>query len=247
MIEGTTQPKRTGRVRLLLVLGVGVVVLASVAGIALRQQSSPTGPPAAIRVSGLPPAISTDLANLMQLGTLPGTPAPEFTLIDQNGTKVSLNDYRGRAVVLEFMDPNCVDICPIVSQEYLLAYRALGADAAKVAFLAINVNPFHLDPAAMDKYSIAHGLAAIPSWRFLGGLLPEVQNAWAAYHVQVKAPNPTADVVHTSVAYFIDSQGRERYLAFPMVDHTASGSAFLPAGTQQQWGTGLALVLRSLI
>ncbi len=247
MIEGTTQPKRTGRVRLLLVLGVGVVVLASVAGIALRQQSSPTGPPAAIRVSGLPPAISTDLANLMQLGTLPGTPAPEFALIDQNGTKVSLNDYRGRAVVLEFMDPNCVDICPIVSQEYLLAYRALGADAAKVAFLAINVNPFHLDPAAMDKYSIAHGLAAIPSWRFLGGPLPEVQNAWAAYHVQVKAPNPTADVVHTSVVYFIDPQGRERYLAFPMVDHTASGSAFLPAGTQQQWSTGLALVLRSLL
>lgn len=41
----------------------------------------------------------------------PGTPAPDFTLRDQDGAPVSLSDYRGRKVVLYFypaaMTPGC--------------------------------------------------------------------------------------------------------------------------------------------
>ena len=36
--------------------------------------------------------------------------------------------------------------------------------------------------------------------------------------------------MHSSQMYFIDRQGRERFVADPMVDHTASGSSYLPAG-----------------
>ena len=32
----------------------------------------------------------------------PGDPAPDFTLPDQDGTPVRLNDLRGRAIVLYF-------------------------------------------------------------------------------------------------------------------------------------------------
>jgi len=46
--------------------------------------------------------------------------------------------------------------------------------------------------------------------------------------------------------YFIDPQGRERFLAYPMVDHTASGSSYLPEGQLTSWGQGIALVARQL-
>jgi hypothetical protein len=36
---------------------------------------------------------------------------------------------------------------------------------------------------------------------------------------------PNADVIHSSVRHFIDADGRERYLASPMADHTRAGSS----------------------
>lgn len=62
----------------------------------------------------------------MQLSPVPVTRAPGFTLTDQDGQAMSLASLRGRAVVLEFMDPHCTDICPIVSREFIDAYRDLG-------------------------------------------------------------------------------------------------------------------------
>jgi hypothetical protein len=41
-------------------------------------------------------------------------------------------------------------------------------------------------------------------------------------------------------------QGRERYLASPMVDHTSAGSSYLPADQLTAWGQGIAQVARQL-
>ena len=41
------------------------------------------------------------------------------------------------------MDPHCADICPIVSQEFLAAYRDLGAAASHAVFVAVNVNAYY--------------------------------------------------------------------------------------------------------
>jgi hypothetical protein len=69
---------------------------------------------------------------------------------------------------------------------------------------------------------------------------------WQAYDEAVEAPGPNADVIHSSLMYFIDPQGRERFLASPMADHTASGASYLPAGQLSAWGQGIALVARQL-
>ena len=77
----------------------------------------------------------------MQLSPVPAARAPGFTLTDQNGHVLSLASLAGHAVVLEFMDPHCVEICPIVSQEFIDAYRDLGRQASRAVFLAVNVTP----------------------------------------------------------------------------------------------------------
>ncbi|HEY6031594.1 MAG TPA: SCO family protein, partial [Gaiellaceae bacterium] len=52
-----------------------------------------------------------------QLGLVDVTarPAPPISLVDQRGRRVSLASLRGKIVVVDFMDPKCVDVCPIVS------------------------------------------------------------------------------------------------------------------------------------
>jgi cytochrome oxidase Cu insertion factor (SCO1/SenC/PrrC family) len=145
------------------------------------------------------------------------------------------------------MDPHCTDICPIVSQEFVDAYRDLGVSASHVVFLAVNVNQYFASVSNMASFSQAHGLGVIPSWHFVTGSVAALKQVWREYGIAVEAPNPTADIIHTSVVYFIDPKGRERYLGSPMDDHTASGAAFLPASQLNSWGQGLSLVSQDLL
>jgi cytochrome oxidase Cu insertion factor (SCO1/SenC/PrrC family) len=182
----------------------------------------------------------------MGLSPVPDRPAPGFTLTDQHGHTLSLASFRGRVVVLEFMDPHCVDICPIVSQEFIDAYRDLGGAASRAVFIAVNVNPYHLGISDVAAYSAEHQLTTIPSWHFFTGPLATLRPVWRAYNISVDAPSRNADVVHTSEVLFIDPGGRERYTATPMADYTSKGNAYLPVGPLTEWGHGIALVTRQL-
>jgi cytochrome oxidase Cu insertion factor (SCO1/SenC/PrrC family) len=229
----------------ILVLGaIAVVVTVAVAVAAFMVASKPDA--AAPRPSGLPASVPSSLANEMLLTPLPHQRAPGFALTDQAGRTMTLSALRGKVVVLQFMDPHCTDICPIVSQEFVSAYHKLGPAARHVVFAAINVNQYHASVANMAAYSRREGLNTIPSWHFFTGPVPALKTAWRDYNIAVEAPNPDADIVHTSALYFIDAQGREAFLASPMVDHTKKGTAYLPARQIAQWATGIALVAHHL-
>jgi cytochrome oxidase Cu insertion factor (SCO1/SenC/PrrC family) len=198
------------------------------------------------RPYGIPASIADSQVNLMELSPVPTRPAPGFTLTDQDGHALPLSAFRGKVVVLEFMDPHCTDICPIVSAEFTDAYRDLGRQAGQVVFAAVNVNQYHHAVADVAAYSRAHQLTSIPSWHFLTGPVPRLRAVWNDYNIAVQAPGPDADIVHSSVVYFIDPAGRERYLASPQADHTASGASYLPADQIAAWGRGIAQVARLL-
>jgi cytochrome oxidase Cu insertion factor (SCO1/SenC/PrrC family) len=241
-------PRRGGLFRILLLataLTVLVVAAVAIPGYLILRRDHASSL-AQTRVSGIPASVSTSLANLMVLSPVPADKAPGFTLTDQNGHTLSLASLHGKVVVLQFMDPHCTDICPIVSAEFVKAYRDLGPLASKVVFAAVNVNAYHTQVQAMAQYTRAQALNTIPSWHFFTGPVPALKAVWRGYNIQVYAPNPNADVQHTSAVYFIDPQGRERFLASPEVDHTKSGTAYLPASQQVEWGHGIALVARQL-
>jgi cytochrome oxidase Cu insertion factor (SCO1/SenC/PrrC family) len=246
--DSTPPPRRSGLFRLLLLAtALTVLVVTAVAIPAyLVLRRNHTSALAQTRVSGIPASVSTRLANLMVLSPVPADKAPGFTLTDQDGHTLSLAGLHGKVVVLQFMDPHCTDICPIVSAEFVKAYRDLGPLASKVVFAAVNVNAYHARVQDMAQYTRAQALNTIPSWHFFTGPVPALKAVWRGYNIQVYAPNPNADVQHTSAVYFIDPQGRERYLASPEVDHTKSGTAYLPASQQIAWGHGIALIARQL-
>ena len=227
-------------------LAAGVVVLGAVIVlvVAIRPHRQP--PAAQLRPSGVPSSVSTSLADLMGLTPVPVRAAPGFTLTDQHGQRLAVSAFRGKVVVLEFMDPHCTDICPLVSAEFVAAYHDLGPLAGRIVFAAVNVNPYHAAVRDVTLYSDEHQLSSIPGWHFFTGPVASLQTVWRGYGITVQTRGPNADVVHTSSVYFIDPQGRERYLAAPMADYTTAGAAYLPPGQIAAWGRGIALVARSL-
>jgi cytochrome oxidase Cu insertion factor (SCO1/SenC/PrrC family) len=241
--SATSGAGRRGRLAMSGLLALAVAAAASTSAYLLTRHPAAGGEP---RPSGIPATISTTVANLMNLDALPHQAAPGFTLTDQDGKTMTLSDFRGKVVVLEFLDPHCTDICPIVSREFLDAYHDLGLLASKVVFAGINVNPYHTRVQDVLAFSGEQRLTAIPDWHYFTGPVPALRPAWQDYHISVQAPNPDADVVHTSAVYFIDPRGRERYLASPEADHTKSGTSYLPADQVAVWGRGIAALARSL-
>jgi peroxiredoxin len=85
----------------------------------------------------------------------PGSPAPDFTLPDQDGNKVSLGDFRGRTVVLVFYPADFSRVCTdqlSVNQEVLPQLEEQGA-----TLLGISV-----DGAFCHKAFQEHTGATIP-------------------------------------------------------------------------------------
>ena len=208
---------------------------------ALNHRSGSSGPTTASD------AASTD--QFMGLTSLDGRAAPDIQLVDQRGKAVSLSglEQAGRVVVLEFMDPHCTDICPIISQEFKDAYQSLGAQADRVAFVSVNVNPFHTAESDVNTFTTDQGLNTVPDWYFLTGAVSDLRVAWHNYAIAVQAPSPTADVVHSDNMYFIDASGHERWMALPTDDQTANGTSYLPAAQVHEWGVGIASVARRLL
>jgi hypothetical protein len=210
--------------RMLTTIALAAVVIAlGVTATAYGLIRHARGPsPAYRRPSGIPASITDSQAGLMELSPVPDRSAPGFTLTDQDGRTLP------------------------VSAEFVDAYRDLGRLAGQVVFAAVNVNQYHHAIADVAAYSRARQLTSIPSWHFLTGPVPRLRAVWKAYNVAVQAPGPDADIVHSSLVYFIDRAGRERYLASPQADHTASGSSYLPARRLAAWGRGIAQVARAL-
>jgi cytochrome oxidase Cu insertion factor (SCO1/SenC/PrrC family) len=238
--------RRPGRSTILLasLALLGGIAFATVFAFGVSRLSG--GPRSGLmRPTGIPASVSTKLAVMMQLSPVPDRAAPGFTLTDQNGQPVSLASFRGSTVVLTFMDSHCTDICPLVSREFIDAYKDLGTAGRHVVFIAVNVNPYHRAVADVAAYSSAQRLSSIGSWHFVTGSLQSLRAVWSKYQIYVRAPSRNADVIHTSLIYFIDPQGKERYVTSPMANHTKQGMAYLPPGQLAAWGRGIALVTRA--
>lgn len=162
--------------------------------------------------------------------------APGFTLTDQHDRPVSLSSLRGKAVVLVFFDNHCHELCPLFSQDIRAAAADLGSLARRVAFVAVNVNPFY----PQVRYDVAFdrrvGLDKVRDWYFLTGPLPALEAVWRAYGAQPTI-GPDKSVTHTSTIEFIDPQGRVLDL----------GSYGPSSADSTRWGYGLAMMAEYLL
>lgn len=139
---------------------------------------------------------------------LNGTPAPPFSLIDQDGQQVSLEQFRGKPVALTFLYTHCPDACPLIADELRQATDILGPDVGKVAILAVSTDPRHDDRASALNFGQVHGMAS--RWHYLLGSPEQLNPVWKSYYIGVTPGE--SEVMHSEAVFLIDKTGRERVL-----------------------------------
>ncbi len=138
----------------------------------------------------------------------PPQPAADFVLADQYGQPFRLSDQRGRVVNLFFGYTHCPDVCPTTLALWRQVELKLGADAEKVRFVFISVDPERDTRERLQEH------LALFSPRLIGltGDPAQLEPIYAAYHVfheKVAAPESALGytVSHSSSVYVVDRDG----------------------------------------
>jgi protein SCO1 len=140
-------------------------------------------------------------ARLPTIGT-----APSFALTTADGRRLALADLRGKVVAVTFIYARCTDTCPLLTTKLVALGRKMGTDlGAKVAFVAITVDPERDTPAVLQSYARAHG-ALGAGWAFLTGTPGEVHAVAQRYGV-VARTTERGDVDHTFLTSLVDRAG----------------------------------------
>jgi cytochrome oxidase Cu insertion factor (SCO1/SenC/PrrC family) len=117
-----------------------------------------------------------------------GQAAPGFSLTDINGRIHNLSDYRGKTVILEWVNPEC----PFVVKHYAsgnLPATQKAATTDGVVWLAINSGrpgaQGDFDPAQVEKWAKATGAAFTAYIRDQGGQVGRLYGAKTTPHMYV--------------------------------------------------------------
>ncbi len=142
----------------------------------------------------------------LQGSDLGGTPAPDFSLTDQNGKQVSLSQFKGQPVVLTFLYTHCPDQCPLTAEKLHTALSSLGSDASKVGVLAVSTDPKGDTINTAQTFTQQHNMQGY--WHYLVGPQDKLSPVWSSYNVYAQGQQQSVD--HTLAIYMIDKQGHER-------------------------------------
>jgi cytochrome oxidase Cu insertion factor (SCO1/SenC/PrrC family) len=136
-------------------------------------------------------------------------------LRDQNGHRVSVSEYRGRPVIVTFVDPLCRNLCPL--EAHLLNQVVAGMPPAqRPAILAVSVDVY-ADTRA-DLLQDERQWDLVPQWHWAVGSPTRLAAIWKHYQIAVSvitkqiAGTSIHYITHTEGAYIIDATGHERAL-----------------------------------
>jgi protein SCO1 len=145
-------------------------------------------------------------------GTELADEAPDFQLTNQQGSLIRLSDFRGKVVVLTFMDSKCTDTCPITAVHFREVYKKLNKnEAGQVVFLGVNVNTEAGEVPDVLESTRAWHLDEIPSWHFLTGDQEMLEPIWKDYGVSAVHSHEGNSIMHTPGTFLIDKLGQKRW------------------------------------
>lgn len=184
---------RSRQIRVLLAIGCFSLALAGFAGLQLIRTQTP-----AFHGTRYPDA----------------PPAPTFALIDHEGNAASIDDFRGRPVLLFFGFTSCPDVCPLTLSRLSKLIENGGAQTEDVEVLLVTVDPAADTPERLAEYVASFG----DSVTGLTGSAEELTRVFAEYGVYAESrPGHTGEptIVHTPVVFGIDRGGRIQVLIHP--------------------------------
>ena len=139
-------------------------------------------------------------------------PAHNFTLTGPDGGPVSLEDYRGQAVMLYFGYTFCPDVCPATLVELAKARQLLGKDADKLQVIMVTVDPMRDTSEKLEKYATHFD----PSFLGLTGSEDEIAAAatpYGIYYQKQDGSEATGYLMdHTASVIVVDPDGHLRLI-----------------------------------
>ena len=141
-----------------------------------------------------------------QLNRLSQEPKP-LSLVDQAGRRVTLEEFRGRAVLVTFAYAHCETVCPVLVNEVLGARDKL---EPKPVVLIVTLDPWRDTPSRLT--TIATQWGATGDVHVLSGETEQVERVLNAWRVPRARNERTGDVSHPSVVYVIGADGRIAYV-----------------------------------
>lgn len=133
-----------------------------------------------------------------------------FTFINQNGEKITNNDYEGKIYVADFFFTTCQSICPIMTTNMIDIQNAF-INNPKVMLLSHTVMPEIDNVSVLKKYALKKGVIDA-KWNLVTGEKAKIYAMARKSYLAVKLgkPNELYDMVHTENFVLIDDQRRVR-------------------------------------
>ena len=130
--------------------------------------------------------------------------APNFTLVDQNDKRVTLDRDRGHVVVLTFIHSLCKDACPFMTEQIKGALNELPGRGANVPAIGVSVDPGQDTVRNRDHFLRTHEMTG--RMEFLNGSMPAMKRVWQDYAIQPIHGRTE----HSTFVLLIDKRGYER-------------------------------------
>uniref|UniRef100_A0A831TDA1 SCO family protein n=1 Tax=Thermorudis peleae TaxID=1382356 RepID=A0A831TDA1_9BACT len=138
---------------------------------------------------------------------------PALRLQGSDGREHSLQDFRGKVVLVYFGYTTCPDACPMTLGKFARVKAALGERAEDVQVVMVTVDPQRDTAGRLREYLAVYGVD------FLGltgdeATIQELAAAFGVYYAPYESDTALGYLVeHTTSSFILDRQGRLRILA----------------------------------
>ncbi len=190
-------------------VAVGIIAVLAVGGCGgtSTTRSEQDAAIVATTATSTPPG-AVDVAAGFSGGTVsPVKAAPELGLRTWDGHRVTMADYKGKAVLVTFLYVHCPDICPLIVDNLIRAKDRLGPAGKRVRIVAVSVDPTGDTPAAIKRFLTTH--RALKDVDYLIGSPQQLEAAWARWGIGARVDKQNHVLIeHTGVIWGVDAHGR---------------------------------------
>lgn len=149
-------------------------------------------------------------------------PTSTTALIDQHGQPFTLQQLRGKTVILNFIFSTCPTVCPFQTHALGQVLKQLPAPVRqRVHVLSVTLDPLRDDPATLRAFAANHGVP-LSHWTFVTGAEDAVAAFRAAYSPKRALPNvaaqPPTPLDHRTEVRLLTRQGKvlQTYRGVPL-------------------------------
>ena len=133
--------------------------------------------------------------------------APSFTLVDQNNDTVTLNNYLGKVLVMDFIYTHCPNYpngtlgeCSTETanmNNMLTNLLQMGYTSNDFHFISVSIDWKFDNVSIMKAYGEDRAEGQFQYWSFLSGSQTQIKNITSSYHIEADYENTTTNLNQT--------------------------------------------------